>query len=592
MSATPQVMSVVQGLVVAWPLVLALALGLCAAGSRRARVADALVPWAAAPALALWGWDRLAAPLEALSLPWLLLGVELGLTPTTRPFLMLTALLWLVAGVHARGYLHDDPRRGRFERFALVTLAGHLALVLARDVATFYLGFAVMTFAAYGLVVHSRTAEARRAGRVYVVLAVLGEAALLAGFVLAAQAAGSLALAELPGAVGALAPPLRTLVVVLLFVGFGVKAGALALHVWLPLAHPVAPTPASAVLSGAMIKAGLLGWLQFLPLGAIALPDAGATVAALGLAAAFYAAVAGVAQDDPKTVLAYSSVSQMGLITVPIGAALADAAAAPVAIGVATVYALHHGFAKSALFLGVASATDARLPPGLKLAGLVLPALALAGAPFTSGALAKTRLADAIGGLPWYDRVEPLLYLAAICTTLLMARFLHLVLARRSIAAGEAAHELPWRAHGAWLAAVGIAAAAGWTLAPAVAALPAPGALWSAAWPVLAGTALATMAIAVAGRAPAPRWTTWRVLPGDLLAPVTRAGPALARALRTAGERPWERLARGWARVESGWWELRRRLTLLVVRAERRARATASAMSLVVLLALLAALMT
>ena len=94
--------------------------------------------------------------------------------------------------------------------------------------------------------------------------------------------------------------------------GFGIKAGALALHFWLPLAHPAAPVPASAVLSGAMIKAGLLGWLRFLPLGYAALPAAGLGLVGVGLAAALIGAAAGALQRNPKTVLAWSSVARWG----------------------------------------------------------------------------------------------------------------------------------------------------------------------------------------------------------------------------------------------------------------------------------------
>ena len=95
-----------------------------------------------------------------------------------------------------------------------------------------------------------------------------------------------------------------TLTVVLLFIGFGVKAGLVPLHVWLPLAHPAAPPAASAVLSGAMVKAGLVGWLRFLPLGQHerGLEVLGWVLMALALIGAFLAVVVGVLQDDPKVV--------------------------------------------------------------------------------------------------------------------------------------------------------------------------------------------------------------------------------------------------------------------------------------------------
>src|SRR5690606_10160568 len=115
--------------------------------------------------------------------------------------------------------------------------------------ASFYFFFALMTYSAYGLVVHQRSPEAWRAGRTYIILAVLGEVALLAGILLAAAAIGTSDLSQAP--TGIARAEYRSLIIALLSAGFGVKASLLGLHVWLPLAHPVAPTPASAALSGA-----------------------------------------------------------------------------------------------------------------------------------------------------------------------------------------------------------------------------------------------------------------------------------------------------------------------------------------------------
>ena len=118
-----------------------------------------------------------------------------------------------------------------------------------------------MGLAAYGLVIHNGDAAALRAGRVYLAMTLVAEAALLAALILIFEHTGTLAPApaQLMGsgdwAIG------------LLIFSLGIKAGLVLLHVWLPLAHPAAPVPASAVLSGTMIKAALIGWMRFLPLG-------------------------------------------------------------------------------------------------------------------------------------------------------------------------------------------------------------------------------------------------------------------------------------------------------------------------------------
>ena len=175
--------------VLLFPLVLAVAMTASTSRPMAARLA-ALAPL---PALLL----ALGAPTGlALDLPWLLLGSHFELDQTGRLFLGFTALVWLLAGWYARGYLRHDPRRHVFQGFFLATQTGNLGLCLAGDAASFYLLFALMTFAAYGLVIHSGSLEARRAGRVYIVMAVLGEAALVAGMLLATQAAGSILLAD------------------------------------------------------------------------------------------------------------------------------------------------------------------------------------------------------------------------------------------------------------------------------------------------------------------------------------------------------------------------------------------------------------
>jgi hydrogenase-4 component B len=408
-----------SALVLLLPMLLPLALAALVLAPASRTTALRLAPWAPLPALIL----AFAAPLELrLDLPAVLLGTTLGLDDSGRLFLQFSALVWLVASLFARGWLRDDARQPRFWAFFLATQAGNLGLCLALDAASFYLLFALMTFAAYGLIVHNGTPEALRAGRVYLTMAVVGEAALVVGILLAVVASGSHAFEVLSAT--ALSGPAAAL----LISGFAIKVGVPLLHMWLPLAHPVAPVPASAVLSGVMLKAGLLGWLRFLPLGSHALPEAGTMLMLAGLAAMFLGVAAGLAQRQPKVLLAYSSVSQMGYMTLAVGAGLAAPALWPLLLPAVGLYALHHALAKSALFLG-AGLVRVHGMTGLRLAGLALPALALAGAPLSSGLLAKTQLKLAFDSLPapWATIVIPLLPLAALGTALLMARLLWLV---------------------------------------------------------------------------------------------------------------------------------------------------------------------
>lgn len=332
--------------------------------------------------------------MAVVDFPWMLLGARFGLDTIGLVFLGFSAFLYLIAGIVALSYSVDK----RFFLFYAFSMAGNLGLILAQDAISFYFFFALMTFSAYGLVVYSENAEAFYAGKIYLILAIFGELLLFSGIALAASQAGSLFFGDLK-ATGAAAA--------LLFFGFGIKAGILPLHVWLPLAHPVAPTPASAVLSACMIKAGLLGWLRFLPLGAMEAHEWGAFVELLGYLAALFGVIVGLAQSNAKVVLAYSSISQMGLMTAAVGFGMQFPEKWEGCLAALLLYATVHALVKAALFLSV----------GLRFGLLALiPILAMIGAPFTAGAFAKELLKTAIdGGL--------LLKLSSLGTALLMTRF-------------------------------------------------------------------------------------------------------------------------------------------------------------------------
>jgi multicomponent Na+:H+ antiporter subunit A len=301
--------------------------------------------------------------------------------------------------------------------------------------------------------------------------------------------------------------------------------GLVPLHVWLPIAHPAAPMPASAVLSGAIIKSGAIGLIRFLPFeGGVA--DWSAMLTGLGLATAFYAVAVGITQGNPKTVLAYSSVSQMGFVAAVLGAGSAGSAGVATA---AAFYAAHHVLAKGALFLavGVAAATGARLWWPVLLPAAVL-ALGFGGLPLTGGALAKLAVKAPLGE----GVVGTLATLAAAGSTLLMLHFLHRL---RMIAAPDLQGSGPPGLVWPWLGMAFAAVAVPWALflsagIGTLADVLAPSALWEMLWPVLLGGALAVGLRHFSDRVP-------RVPEGDVVvlgAPLARAGAASGAALERA----------------------------------------------------------
>lgn len=448
------------------------------------------------PVPALW-FALLAEPGWRLELPWLFFGGLWAMDELRHSVLLLTALLWTVAGVFAAGYM-KERHLCRFWVFWVLTLTGNLGLTVSADVASFYSFFALMTFAGYGLVVHEGTDEANRAGRVYLAMAVVGEMAILSGLLMAAQLADSGLLADLPAAIAD--ADRRWLIMLLLLSGFGVKAGLPLLHFWLPLAHPVAPTPASAVLSGAMIKAGLLGWLVTLPFGEVSLPDWGNGLVILGAVGSLGGAALGLCQQHPKAVLAYSSISQMGLITLMVGAALANAEAAAPLFAVMSLYVVHHGLAKGSLFLSTAMALPAsRAGQRLMWLLIALPGLSLAGLPFTSGAASKLAMKELLKP----DRFDfalaaylPVLMSAsAVATMLLVWRFLWV---QRAGASTGNNHPFLWLG---WGLATAASVALFWLL-PWHADVPQKAWLsamvqdaWNLFWPILVATLLAAVAL-------------------------------------------------------------------------------------------------
>ena len=462
-------------LALATPVVL---LAACLSSGLR-RHALALLPFAPIPALGA-ALLALAAGPFAYELPQLRMSFALD-TPGAM-LLLVCALLWIGAGVYAAAELRGQPNAARFAICWLLTLIGSLGVFIAADLLTFYFVYALVSIPAFGLIAHEDTAETARAGGVYMAFTILGEAFLLMAFALlaAGEPNHSLAIRDvmtaLPGS------PWRDAAVAFAIAGFGMKMALVPVHGWMPLTYTAAPIPAAAVLSGAAVKAGVIGLIRFLPFH-FAMPEWGEALAAIGFFSAFYGVAIGITQRNPKTVLAYSSISQMGVIAAVIGMGLASGdASAPLG---AAFYGAHHVLVKGALFLavGVAAASVKR---ALWLPLAVLLALSLGGLPFTGGALAKyavkAQLGEGVLGL--------LSTLSSIGTTLLMLHFVRPDDAnrgrKRRAPAGRVA---PWLA-------IGVAALiVPWLLVPAlggnISGALTPKGLWDALWPVAIGALLA-----------------------------------------------------------------------------------------------------
>jgi formate hydrogenlyase subunit 3/multisubunit Na+/H+ antiporter MnhD subunit len=275
------------------------------------------------------------------------------------------------------------------------------------------------------------------------------------------------------------------LILALLVLGFGTKAGLVPMQFWMPLAYDAAPAPAAAVLSGAAVKASVIGLIRFLPFEAGS-HDWGTAMAAVGLFGALYGVASGIAQTNPKVVLAYSSVSQMGFTVAIIGLALAAGDAR--ATLPAAFYATHHLLVKGALFLavGVVASTGAqRLHAQLMPAGLI--AIGMAGLPPTGGMLAKVAVKDLFDS----PLLAALTALSAVATTLLMIHFLRRLVATPAVDPMERA---PTQLGLAWQTMALLSLVVPWVVYVAIPVgdvEKVPSAVIDTLWPILLGGLLA-----------------------------------------------------------------------------------------------------
>jgi formate hydrogenlyase subunit 3/multisubunit Na+/H+ antiporter MnhD subunit len=488
---------------------------------------SAITPLAAAPALGAAILAIAGAPF-GVELP--ALRVSLSLDQPGGLLLAAVALVWLIVSLFALSEGQGRPNADRFAVSWLLTTAGSLGVFIAADLLTFYLVYALVSVPAYYLVAHDEEPSSLRAGGVYMAFALLGEAVLLIAFVMlaAGEPNGSVQIRDVVTA--SLASPWRDAALALVIVGFGMKIALVPLHGWMPLTYTAAPIPAAAVLSGAGVKAGVIGLIRFLPLGA-AFPGWGEALVWLGFISAFCGVAIGVTQRDPKTMLAYSSVSQMGVIAAALGMALASAdqgAATNVAF-----YAANHVLVKAALFLtlGAVAALDGRART-LALIVAALLGLSLAGLPLTGGALAKLAVKDQFGD----GAAGVASQLSAAATTALMLAFVMRLTRLPAADRIGAPRGRLW----SWAALAVAVLLIPWLMYAAIGS-PAealePAKLWDAIWPMLIGAALAAGLWAAGDRLP-------RIPAGDIVVAeeaAFRASLSLGAAFERAdrGLREW-----------------------------------------------------
>jgi len=297
-----------------------------------------------------------------LGLPWV--GSHFRVDLLAAFFLAVVNLGAGVASCYAIGHGRHEAAPQRVLPFYPAFLAAMNLVILADDAFTFLLSWEFMSLSSWALVMaHHREADNARAGYVYLVMASFGTLALLLAFGLLAGPEGGYAFAAIradhhPEAIAAL-------VLALVLLGAGSKAGLVPLHVWLPLAHPAAPSHVSALLSGVMTKVAIYGFVRIV-FDLLGEPSwwAGMVVLVLAAATALLGVLHALMQTDLKRLLAYSTVENVGIIFIGLGLALAFRAngmsgAAALAFTAALFHVLNHSLFKSLLFFGAGAVLTA-----------------------------------------------------------------------------------------------------------------------------------------------------------------------------------------------------------------------------------------
>lgn len=340
-------------------------------------------------------------------------SANVAIDPLSAVFVLAIALVTMLAAVYACEYLQSHAGRknlGACWFFYNLLAVSMLMVVVARNGVLFLVSWELMSLASFFLVMlEDEHASVRRAGWVYLVAMHLGTAFLVALFLLLGKDSGSLDFERL-----AASPDAGGLLFVLALVGFGTKAGFVPLHVWLPEAHPAAPSHVSAVMSGVMIKTGIYGLLRVLTM--LGPPPAawGWTLIGIGAASGVLGVLYALAQHDLKRLLAYHSVENIGIIALGLGVGLLGISAgnpAMAALGLTggLLHVVNHAVFKSLLFLGAGSVLHATGTRNIDSLGGLLKRMPVTGGTFVIGAAA-------ISGLPPLNGFvsELLIYLGAL----------------------------------------------------------------------------------------------------------------------------------------------------------------------------------
>ena len=346
---------------------------------------------------------------------FLVTGLSFEVNGFKAAYAVITALMWAGTTLFAPEYFrHEKEGLERYWMFILLTLGATEGVMLSGDLMTTFIFFEILSFTSFTWVIHEQTKEAVKAGYTYLFIAVFGGLVLFMGLALLYYETGTLSYADLKAAVDA-CPDRRMILAagICVLLGFGAKAGMFPLHVWLPKAHPVAPSPASALLSGILTKVGIYGILMITLHALVEDSVFGTIILIAGMITMLLGAVLGVFSVNLKRTLACSSMSQIGFILTGVGMLILLSAAGSeegyaIALPGLLLHMVNHSIIKLTLFMcaGVVVMNLHKLnldeirgwgrkKNKLKIA-FAFGALGISGVPLMNGYMSKTLLHEGI----------------------------------------------------------------------------------------------------------------------------------------------------------------------------------------------------
>ncbi len=343
-------------------------------------------------ATAATGVSQMSLP---LGLPWI--GARFRLDVLSAFFLLVVNFGGMMASLYGLGYGRHEDAPHRVLPFFAAFLAGMNLVVLADDAFTFLLSWEFMSLASWALVVsHHRSEGNLRAGFIYLAMASFGTLSLLLAYGLLAGPAGGYAFDTIREA--SQGQMTAAAVFLLVLVGAGSKAGLVPLHVWLPLAHPAAPSHVSALMSGVMTKVAIYGFIRVV-FDLLGEPVwwASSVVILVGGASAVLGILQALMESDLKRLLACSTIENVGVIFVSLGLALAFRSggmdwAAALALTAALFHVLNHSFFKTLLFFGAGAVINATGERDMEKLGGLIHRMPYTGFAFLAGSMAISAL--------------------------------------------------------------------------------------------------------------------------------------------------------------------------------------------------------